>query len=146
MTLWRHRPRPHAVPPGVLVLGLGVARHLPGPETAVFGGYAPCEPTQKRHTKAIYIGETRRARNRPPGGPGPRSCSRACTWRRRAPGPLAGVISDCHFAVQLGHFIPVVLRYHIRGSCFSKVTIGYYPITWPLRMLAEFICGHLCTS
>jgi hypothetical protein len=35
------------------------------------------------------------------------------------------VISDCHFAVQLDHFIPGFLSY--LSSCFSKVTFGHLP-------------------
>jgi hypothetical protein len=34
-------------------------------------------------------------------------------------------ISDCHFAVQLNHFIPGFLSYSV--AVFSKVTIGYCP-------------------
>ena len=34
------------------------------------------------------------------------------------------VLSDCHFAAQLNHFIPSPI---IFGSCFSRVTIGYNP-------------------
>jgi hypothetical protein len=35
------------------------------------------------------------------------------------------VISDCHFSVQLNHFIPGFLSYSV--AAFSKVTIGYHP-------------------
>ena len=36
------------------------------------------------------------------------------------------VISDCHFAVQLNHFRPILLSYSV--AVFLKVTIGYHPI------------------
>jgi hypothetical protein len=35
-------------------------------------------------------------------------------------------MSDCHFAVQLNHYIPVF--FIIFSSCFYKVTIGFIPI------------------
>ena len=47
----------------------------------------------------------------------PRPCGRRHSWRPARSPPAPRVISDCHFAVQLKHFIPG----------FSKVTIGYYP-------------------
>jgi hypothetical protein len=42
---------------------------LPGPETAVFGHYAPCAPIQERHKKPIYYGK-RQGRLNAPRGPG----------------------------------------------------------------------------
>ena len=42
--------------------------------------------------------------------------------RQQAPGR---VISDCHFAVQLNHFMPGFLSKSV--AVFSKVTIGYNP-------------------
>ena len=39
---------------------------LPGPETAIFGCYAPCAPIQNRHRNPDLHRETRRPRNRPP--------------------------------------------------------------------------------
>jgi hypothetical protein len=65
------------------VVELGGRRALPGPETAVLGGYARCAPTQKRHRKPICIGKREGALRRPGGAravaswsAGPSTCAR----------------------------------------------------------------------
>ena len=47
------------------------------------------------------------------------------------------VISDCHFPVQLNHFIPGFLSYSV--AVFSKVTIGYNPKRQPTKSSIRYI-------
>jgi hypothetical protein len=59
--------------------------------------------------------------NAPTGGRPPGSNARPST----AGAQVRRVISDCHFSVQLDHFIPGFRSYSV--PAFRKVTIGYHP-------------------
>ena len=65
---------------------------------------------------------------RQPAGRAPGERGRWCRGRgsRSRPRSTPRVISDCHFAVQLTHFIPGFLGL-IFSRCFAKVTIGCIP-------------------
>jgi hypothetical protein len=74
-------------------------------------------------------------------------------WRGRADtaaycGGEAGVISDCHFSVQLNHFIPVFLSYSVAVllKWQSDITLGEAGVSRGLAHLRRATAGRRGTA